>query len=255
MKTLKVLTLSTLLLASLSVAAAPKTTKKTAPAPQQQQAKQIDFNKDVDGLGGNDALMEMSERLNPETKSRIVQDRIVDRHNRLEVGINYGGVMGGTTYVQTQNIGATLDFHLTPRWSIGARYYSYQNQETPEGKRIYDEALANKNNGLSSTIVDIDRPQNATMGTINWYPVYGKINFFDKAIAQFDFYLLAGGGQIVLESGPTGIATAGLGFGLWMTKHVSARAEIRYQAYKDQIVTGSRDINSAAATIGLGWIL
>lgn len=258
MKTLKVLTLSTLLLASLTAAAAPKVAAKKAapaPAPQQQQAKQIDFNKDVDGLGGNDALLEMSERLNPETKSRIVQDRIVDRHNRLEVGINYGGVMGGTTYLQTQNIGATLDFHLTPRWSIGARYYSFQNGLTPEGERVKDEALANNAVGNRATIMDIDRPQNATIGTINWYPVYGKINFFDKAIAQFDFYLLAGGGQIQLESGSTGLATAGLGFGLWMTKHVSARAEIRYQAYKDQIVTGSRDINSAAATVGLGWIL
>ncbi len=257
MKTLKALTLSALLLASLSSVAASKTAKKvaTAPAPQRQQAKQIDFNKDVDGLGGNDALLEMSERLNPETKSRIVQDRIVDRHNRLEVGLNYGGVMGGTTYLQTQNIGATLDFHFTPRWSIGARYYSYQNNLTPEGERATDEALANYAVGNRATIVDIDRPQNAKMAVINWYPVYGKINFFDKAIAQFDFYLLAGGGQIELESGSTGLATAGLGFGLWMTKHVSARAEIRYQAYKDQIVTGSRDINSAAATVGLGWIL
>lgn len=256
---MKTLILSTLLLASLSVAAAPKTTKKAAPAkaPQQQQqpAKQIDFNKDVDGLGGNDALLEMSEKLNPETKSRIVQDRIVDRHNRLEVGINYGGVMGGTTYLQTQNVGATLDFHLTPRWSIGARYYSFQNGLTPEGERVKDEALANNAVGNRATIMDIDRPQNATIATINWYPVYGKINFFDKAIAQFDFYLLAGGGQIELESGTSSLATAGLGFGLWMTKHVSARAEIRYQGYKDQIVTGERNISSAAATVGLGWIL
>lgn len=256
---MKTLILSTLLLASLSVAAAPKTTKKAAPAkaPQQQQqsAKQIDFNKDVDGLGGNDALLEMSEKLNPETKSRIVQDRIVDRHNRLEVGINYGGVMGGTTYLQTQNVGATLDFHFTPRWSIGARYYSFQNGLTPEGERVKDEALANKAAGNRATIMDIDRPQNAAIATINWYPVYGKINFFDKAIAQFDFYLVAGGGQIELESGPSSLATAGLGFGLWMTKHVSARAEIRYQGYKDQIVTGERNISSAAATVGLGWIL
>jgi outer membrane beta-barrel protein len=255
MKTLKTLTLSTLLLASLSAAAAPKAAKKVAAAPQQQQAKQIDFNKDVDGLGGNDALLEMSEKLNPETKSRIVQDRIVDRHNRLEVGINYGGVMGGTTYLQTQNVGATLDFHLTPRWSFGARYYNYQNKLTPEGQRAFDEARANYAAGNRATIVDIDTPYNAKMAVISWYPVYGKINFFDKAIAQFDFYLLAGGGQIELESGPTSLATAGLGFGLWMTKHLSARAEIRYQGYKDQIVTGERNISSAAATVGLGWIL
>ena len=254
MKTLKALTLSTLLMVSISAVAAPKVAKKAAPTAQ--PAKQIDFNKDVDGLGGNDALMEMAEKLNPEMKSRIVQDRIVDRHNRLEVGINYGGIMGGTTYLQTQNLGATLDFHITPRWSIGGRYYSFQNSLTPEGQRAQNEALTNYDNHLPATTPDIDRPQNAAMAVVNWYPVYGKINFFDKAIAQFDIYLLAGGGQIKLESGGnSALATAGLGFGLWMTKHISARAEIRYQGYKDQVVTGSRDISSAAATIGLGWIL
>ena len=252
----KSLILSTLLMVSMTAGAVTKTAaKKAAPAPQQQSAKQIDFNKDVEGLGGNDALMDMAEKLNPESRSRIVQDRIVDRHNRLEVGINYGGVMGGTTYLETTNLGATLDFHFTPRWSIGARYYNYENKLTPEGQRAFDEARANYAAGNRATIVDIDSPLNAKMAVINWYPVYGKINFFDKAIAQFDLYLLAGGGQIELESGTTGLATAGAGFGLWMTKHVSARAEIRYQAYKDQIVTGERNINSAVATVGLGWIL
>lgn len=256
---MKTLIFSTVLFLSMTAAAATttKTAKKTAAASQaqQQQAKQIDFSKDVDGLGGNDALMEMSDKLNPDSKSRIVQDRIVDRHMRLEVGVNYGGVMGGTTYLQTTNLGATVDFHITPRWSIGARYYNYENKLTPEGERAFDQARAAYAVGAPATIVDIDTPLNAKMATVSWYPIYGKINFFDQAIAQFDLYLLAGGGQIELESGPTSLATAGLGFGLWMTKHVSARAEIRYQAYRDQVVTGSRDINSAAATVGLGWIL
>jgi outer membrane beta-barrel protein len=255
MNNLAAFTLSTLLLVSLSTAAASKTSRKiraVAPAPQ---SKQIDFSKDVDGLGGNDALMEMAEKLNPETKSRIVQDRIVDRHTRLEVGLSYGGAMGGTTYLQTQNVGASLDFHITPRWSIGGRYYAYQNKLTPEGQRAKDQALADYASGNRASIVDIDSPINAQIAVVNWYPIYGKINFFDSAIAQFDVYLLAGGGQIELESGDSALMTAGAGFGLWMTKHLSARAEIRYQSYKDQIVTGSRDIASATATVGLGWIL
>ncbi len=254
MKNLKAFSLSALLLVSINAAAAPKTNKKTAIAPS-SQAKQIDFAKDVDGLGGNDALMEMAEKLNPESKSRIVQDRIVDRHNRLEVGLSYGGILGGTTYLQTQNIAASLDFHFTPRWSLGARYYGYQNKLTPEGERAFNEARAAYAAGNRATIVDIDSPLNAKVAVISWYPIYGKINFFDQAIAQFDIYLLAGGGQVELESGSSSLMTGGAGFGLWMTKHLSARAEVRYQAYKDQIITGPRDIAAVAATVGLGWIL
>lgn len=254
MKNFKTLTLSAIVLFSLNTLAAPKAVKK-AVAPAPQQAKQIDFSKDVDGLGGNDALMDMAQRLNPETKSRIVQDRLVDRNYRLEVGVTLGGVMGGTTYLQTSNVGASVDFHINPRWSIGARYYDYSNSLTPEGKRIFAAASANSAAGAPATVVDIDSPYNATMGVINWYPIYGKINFFDAAIAQFDLYLLAGGGQIELQSGATSVVTAGLGFGLWMTKHMTARAELRYQGYQDQIVTGPRDISSAVGTIGFGWIL
>lgn len=254
MKTLKTLSCSLLVLFSLNTLAASKTAKKF-PTGSTNQAKQIDFAKDVDGLGGNDALMEMAQRLNPETKSRIVQDRLVDRNNRLEVGITFGGVMGGTTYLQTNNVGASVDFHITPRWSIGARYYDYQNSLTPEGQRIFEAARNNNAAGAPATTVDIDSPYNAKMAVLNWYPIYGKINFFDKAIAQFDLYLLAGGGQIELQSGNTSLVTAGLGFGLWMTKHMTARAELRYQGYQDQISTGPRDISSAVGTLGFGWIL
>lgn len=251
MKNFKALTLIAFLVVSANAFAAPKAKKATAP---QAPAKKIDFAKDVEGLGGNDDLMEMAAKLNPESKSRIVQERIVDRHNRLEVGVTYGGVMGGTTYLQTQNLGGSLDFHFTPRFSVGARYYSYSNSLTPEGERAYadfEKAPA----GVYTQAPDVDRPQNAKIAVVNWYPIYGKINFFDAAIAQFDIYILAGGGQIELESGSSTLLTAGTGFGLWMTKHMTARAEIRYQNYKDQIYTGARNINAATATVGLGWIL
>jgi len=254
MKNFKSITLGALLMTlSLSAAAAQK--QATATTTQQQPSKKIDFAKDVDGLGGNDDLMEMANGLKPESKSRIVQDRIVDRHNRLEFGISYGATMGGTTYLQTQNLGAQIDYHINPHWSLGARYYDYSNSLTPEGQRAFDDARAAYAANGRAMIVDIDNPLDAKMAVINWYPVYGKINFFDAAIAQFDFYLLAGGGQIDLDTGSTGIYTAGLGFGLWMTQHLSARAEIRYQHYQDEITTGPRDINAGVATVGFGFIL
>ena len=253
MKTLTTLTMTALLVFSANALAAPA--KKAAPA-KAPAAKQINFAKDVDGLGGNDDLMDMAARLHPETKSRIVQERLVDRHTRFEFGMTYGGTMGGTTYVQTQNVGASLDFHITPKWSIGARYYDYSNSLTPEGQRAFQNYRdAKAVPGMVATAPDIDSPQNAKIAVLNWYPIYGKINFFDSAIAQFDLYLIAGGGQIELASGNSTLLTAGTGFGLWMTKHLTARAEIRYQNYQDKINTGTRDINAAAATIGLGWIL
>lgn len=212
-------------------------------------------SKNIDSLGGNSALMEMADTLNPELKSRVVQNRTVDRNLRLEVGLNYGGVAGGTTYLETQNVGVNLDFHMTPRWSLGLRYYDFNSKLSPEGNRLFEEARANNGLSASGGYVDIDTPLNSTMAVINWFPIYGKLSAFESSIVQFDLYLLLGGGQIQLESGPSSIVTAGGGLGFWLTKHVTARAELRYQGYRDLIKSGPRDINAVVGTLGLGWIL
>jgi len=211
---------------------------------------------ELDTLGGNDKLVDMANSMDPGNHSRIVQKRIVDRNDTFEFGGNYGMVAGGDSYLKTQNLGASIDFHINPRVSVGVRYYDYGNQLTPEGQRVFQEARNAYNaGGQSYAIPDIDYPLHSTMGTVSWYPVYGKTNLLDWGIAQFDMYLIGGYGQIALSSGSTNLAMAGTGVALWMTKHLSARAEIRYQAYKDQIITGPRDINTVNMSLGLGFLL
>jgi outer membrane immunogenic protein len=216
--------------------------------------------KKLDTLGGNQALVNMATSMDPENRARIVQRRLVDRHNTFEFGVNYGGVAGGDSYMKTQAAGASIDFHFTPRWSLGVHYFDYGNNLTPEGQRVFQaardaRAAAPEGGGANYTIPDIDYPLNSTMGVLSWYPVYGKTNLLDWGIAQFDMYLLAGAGQIQLSSGSSSTVMGGAGVGFWMTKHLSARAEIRYQSYKDKIITGSRDIGTTSGSIGLGFLL
>jgi outer membrane beta-barrel protein len=207
-------------------------------------------------LGGNEALVKMATSLDPKNRSRIVQSRLVDRHNRVELGLNYGGVAGGDSYLYTQNLGVSLDWHINPKFSIGARYYDYNNSLTPEGARVFDDARAAYAAGNRSySIPDIDYPLSAAMAVANWYPIYGKLNWFDSSIAQFDLYLVGGGGQIQLSSGSAPLYTAGIGVGLWMSQHWTARGEIRWQTYQDEIISGSRQIQGVVGTVGLGYLL
>ncbi|MEN0059954.1 MAG: outer membrane beta-barrel domain-containing protein, partial [Bdellovibrio sp.] len=124
-----------------------------------------------------------------------------------------------------------------------------------EGTRIFNEARASYAAGGRATIVDLDYPLNAAMAVVNWYPIYGKTSFLDMGVTQFDIYLLAGGGALELSSGTTSIYTGGLGVGAWMSKHISLRAEVRYQKYEDQLITGSRSLDTVVGSLGLGWIL
>lgn len=218
-------------------------------------AAQINAKEDIDTLGGNKELMEMAEKVKSTSRSRIVQERIVDRRNAVELGLSYGSTFGGDAYLKTQSFGALVDYHFTPRWSLGVRYYDFGSSLTTEGQRIFEDARASYEAGGRANIVDVDYPLNATMAVLNWYPIYGKTSFLDMGVTQFDIYLLAGGGSISLSSGNTSLLTTGLGLGAWINKNLTSRIEIRYQKYEDKIVTGSRNLDTIVGSVGLGWIL
>ncbi|MCJ8277252.1 MAG: outer membrane beta-barrel domain-containing protein [Bdellovibrionales bacterium] len=206
-------------------------------------------------LGGNKKLLRRARAMSPNNKLKIVQNRLVDRNWRVEVGASYGPVAGGDPYVNTDNLGAQLDLHITPRFSLGVRYYDHSNNLTSEGERVFDQALQDQNNGVNSPRPAIDFASETIMAVINYYPIYGKLNFFDWATAQYDIYVLAGAGNITLSSGNNETYTGGLGMGIWLTKHVSTRFEVRYQSYQDQINSGSRQIDQTVFTAGIGFLL
>lgn len=214
-----------------------------------------DVLKDLDSLGGNRDLVNKARELDPNNKVRIVQNRLVDRTMRFEFGLNYGAVTGGDPYLNTDNLGGRVDFHFTPRVSLGVMYYQSSNSLTSEGQRVYDNALAAQQAGENYVIPDSDYAQETTMAIVNFYPLYGKLNFFNTGIAQFDLYALAGYGQVKLASGATDTYTAGGGVGMWLSQHFSARLEARYQTYEDRIVTGNRKLDITVLTAGFGFLL
>lgn len=210
------------------------------------------LNNRLDKLGGNKELYRKTKAMDPKNKFRVVQKRAVDRYWRLEIGGNYGMHAWSDPYVETSTWGGFADLHINPKWSVGARYNKHSNSLTSEGQRIYD----NYNNGLAPTFQGVDLPESSTFGVISFYPMYGKLNLFDSAVAQFDVYLMGGAGQMELNSGPAQAWTAGGGVGVWMSNHFATRLEVRYQAYEDQIAQNvTRDQNMVVTTLSIGFML
>lgn len=211
---------------------------------------------DFDSLGSNKGVLNRAKSMSTQQNVRIVQKRAVDRDMRFEFGVGYGAVAGGNSYLSTQPLLGSADFHFTPRISIGARYAQYNNQLTREGQSQFEAARAAKAAGsLSYDVPEVDFPVSSILGTVSYYPIYGKLNFFDLTVVQFDLYVLGGYGQMQLKSGVSNTWTAGGGIGFWWTKYVSSRMEIRHQAYQDQVYTGKRDVGMIVGTIGLGILL
>lgn len=221
-------------------------------APLVSQAK-VDISKDFDSLGGNEALYKRAKALDPKNKVSIVQKRAVDRSMRLELGVNYGVVGGGESYLNSQILGGNLDLHITPHLSLGGRYYTSNNRLTAEGQDILNRAKELEAQGIQNyQVPDINEPQQTALATVTVYPIYGKTNFLDMAVVQFDFYAVAGYGQTKLEkTGWTDTVTAGGGMGLWLSKHVASRIEGRWQTYEDI----DRRLHAGIFTVGLGLML
>lgn len=214
-----------------------------------------DLTGQMDALGANKDLMKKAKAIDPENRVRVVQNRDVDRRLRLELGLSAALVEGGDPYTNTNTLGGNLDFHITPRWSIGARYVNYANSMSAEGKRVYDDAKDNTNFRVPS----LDYAKNSWMAVGAWYPMYGKLNMFDVGITQFDIYFLGGAGQINLSSGTEPVYTAGGGVGFWLAQHMSLRLEARWQGYKDHPTFGAevmdRNINETVLGATFGFLL
>lgn len=214
-------------------------------------AARADIMEDFDKLGGNDVLMEKAKALEPERQVSVVQDRIVGRTKRFEFAPEFASVVGGDSYLDTNVWGLNAHFHINPHWSIGVKYNKMYNSMSPEGQNLIDDSsLLGKN-----IVPEIDYPKDQSLATLNFYPIYGKLNVFDKAIAHFDVYALAGYGQINLRSGNTSTYTAGGGVGLWLSQHLTSRLELRYQTYDSQRSNGTSKMEVTVASLQFGYLL
>ncbi|MCB0361284.1 MAG: outer membrane beta-barrel domain-containing protein [Bdellovibrionales bacterium] len=210
---------------------------------------------DLDSLANNKAIVKRAKAIDANNRIRVVQNRSVDRNLRLEFGLSYDGVTGGDSYLRTNNLGYSLDFHITPKISIGGRYYDSNSRLTSEGDRVFSEANQARLHGDNTLRPDIDIPLSSSLGLISIYPLYGKLNFFNQGITQFDLYFTGGYGKMKLSSGETPTWMAGGGVGIWWSQHFSSRLEVRYQEYEDSIRTGNRDQAITAFSIGFGFLL
>lgn len=216
-----------------------------------------DLTSEMDQLGANKDLMRKARAIDPQNRVRVVQNREVDRHMRLELGANAALVEGGDPYVNSNTLGLNLDFHFTPHWSLGARYSSYSNSLTSEGKRVYDDAANDPTHTFR--VPGVDYAKNSWLAIGSWYPIYGKLNLFDLGISQFDIYFLGGAGQVALQSGTEALYTAGGGVGIWLAQHLSTRLEARWQGHTDHPqFTGetiNRNVNETILSLTIGFLL
>jgi outer membrane beta-barrel protein len=206
---------------------------------------------DFDKLGGNDVLAEKLDVLQPELRTKVVQERTVKRINRLEIAPEFTSVLGGDAYLNTAGVGAAMQFHFTPYVSLGARYNRFANNFSSEGENlIRDSEITGKN-----VVPDVDIPLSQSLAFVNFYPIYGKLNLWNRAVTQFDMYAQMSYGNIVLRSSTQKTWGGAAGLGFWFSQHLSTRFEIGYQTYDAQRLAGPQKMNLTVANLQVGYLL
>lgn len=201
---------------------------------------------DFESLGGNKPLLDKAAALAPDRSVYTVEQRKVPRTMQFELWPEYVKMVGGDPYLETQNVGANLHFHFNPKVSLGVKYEYSMNSISSEG----DELITRL-----GYVPDLDWPKHTVMGLVHYYPLYGKLNFFNMDTVQFDMYLSGGAGSISLKSGGSFVWTAGAGVGFWISKRVSVHAEWRYQRFDVVRSIGEDSLGLNAVGIGAGVLL
>jgi len=213
---------------------------------------------ELDSFGGNEVLYQKAKALNPEVESEVVQNRFVEKTNRVEIAPEFSGVFGGDSYNRTNNVGMNLHYHINPSWSIGAKYNYSFNSLTPEGQAMIDKAESDANaNPQNPKYVypQIVYPKSEMLALVNWYPIVGKLSFGKWGVAHFDTYLTAGYGQMELSTNSSPLTTAGLGLGFWLSEHMTTRFEYRLQQYKAEYYNKTESMLTNVASVQMGWML
>ena len=240
----QLITTLTIMLISVAAAAAP--------------AKKKTVFKDLDSLGSNKAIAERAKAIDANNRVRVVQNRSVDRDMRFEFGVSYGMMAGGDANIESSAMGFMGDFHIIPQLSLGVRHYQFNSALSAEGQRRFDaDRSAQQSGDPSAGVPEVDYPESATLGVLTVYPLYGKLNFFNQGITQFDFYMMGGYGQMKTQNGTSPTWTAGAGVGVWWSKHISSRLEARYQDYQDELTINgrTRDQGVTSFSLGIGFLL
>ena len=224
-------------------------------AAKKETKRERDVKVEIDSLGGNDALVERAKLLDTDNQTRIVQKRTVDRYSRIEASFGGGIVTGGDSYMNTNGVNGSLQWHFSPRISLGVSYSKHYNSLTNEGRTVFDEAQRRQQRGDNFEVPDIDYPIQSTMAFVNIYPIYGKLNFFNLGISQFDLYAQVGYGKIELSSGSTDTYSAGGGAGIWWSNYFTTRFETKWQRYSDKVYTGSRQLDLVVISGSIGLML
>lgn len=212
--------------------------------------------KDFDELGGNKILYERLKKLGKgKQKIKIVQKRAVNRKGRHEVSFRMETSLIGA-YVKTFKWGGGYSYHINPYFSLSLRGEKSVNTLTKEGEYVLDEGEKVWRESVEDIgfIPDMSWERHSLGVYGSWYFIYGKMNVFERFVAQFDMYTILGGGMTYLRREKTPFGSLGIGTAVWISKKMSSRLELFYRSFTSDTLIKKRRVYKPYISWSMGYL-
>ncbi len=195
-----------------------------------------------------DALNVPDDKVTPilsDDKLYVVNTRYSSLINRHEIGLMGANNFTSDSHLTTQNVSGTYRYHINGKWGLGLRYSRYTNKLTSAGEKLFSD---------KKILPDTDYALNSKEIFVNYNTVYGKLRLTEDSVVYFDQYASLGAGKIKLASGEKNIYSLDLGFSFWLGQHGSSRLGIKNEFYKQQQLSGARNVHNVVGYLELGYL-
>lgn len=165
------------------------------------------------GLENKLGALDMSEASVPQSVARekfySIQPRAVDLKYRTELGLGFGSNLTGNSFLQSDQVSASVQFHFNDRWSAAVgRNQVYNRFSSVVGQLSEDQGM----------LPDVAFASDRTEARVEYNLFYGKFRFTREQTLYFDFFVGGGWAQHNLNTGRADGPLADAGLAFWFPK-------------------------------------
>lgn len=169
-----------------------------------------------------------------EEELSVVQQRLYTNRRKIELNILLGSV-SSDPFLVNRSLTVTAGYHFSELFSVHLGLSKNFVSGSSAKEYLEQDAKSVALTNMQRYWLTVDS---------RWNLAYGKMNFFEKSILQFDWFLSGGFGMVSTESGNYFAIMPGIGQTCHLTEKLAISIHYKLFWYKERI------LSKAAATAG-----
>jgi outer membrane beta-barrel protein len=174
-----------------------------------------------------------------------IQSRFSPLKGRFELGVGVAQDLTNSAFLSSQQVGGTIRYHMSDRWSIGLAGGQVFNSMTETAR------LLMQRDGILPDAAYAKYRANLEVGANTFY---GKFRLGTDTVLYLDQYVALGGGVVGLNRGPAAMVTLDAGFAFWIGKSGVVRLGMKDHFYCETRELSSSMTHHWLGHIELGWM-